>query len=492
MFETAELGRALPREEFDRQIPELRTELLRAQHDLARADFPVIVLFHGVEGAGKGETLNLLHEWLDTRYLSTHAFGDPTDEAAQRPPHWRYWMATPPRGRIGFFVGSWYSDPLQRRVEAESTDSELDTALLRIRALEQALVADGALIIKLWFHVAQSTQRHRFEQLESDEATRWRVTKSDWKHHRRYDEFVRVAGRVIRETSTGDAPWTLIEGTDHRYRNATVARHLASRIRARLAAPSTSRPVVAAPTEVANPVTIFDQLDLTQRVEKETYSTELEHLQGRLNRLARRLSKRRRGLIVLFEGPDASGKGGAIRRLTHAFDARHYRVIPIAAPTAEEREHHYLWRFWRHLPRLGRITIYDRSWYGRVLVERVEGFAAESEWQRAYQEINDFERQLVEHRNVLVKLWLHISGDEQLRRFRDREAKPWKQYKITEEDYRNRAKTHLYELAANDMITQNSTDYAPFTLIPAEDKRFARLAVLRTVAERIEATLGPE
>ena len=194
-------------------------------------------------------------------------------------------------------------------------------------------------------------------------------------------------------------------------------------------------------------------------------------------------------MILALEGWDAAGKGGAIRRVTHALDARMYRVIPIAAPTDEERAHHYLWRFWRHLPRLGRITIYDRTWYGRVLVERAEGFASEAEWMRAYKEINEFEEQLTEHGIVLVKYWLHISADEQLERFKERETAPWKQYKITPEDYRNREKMNLYEQAASDMIARTSTEFSPWTLVEANDKRYARIKVLRTLCDRLDAAL---
>ncbi|HHH29374.1 MAG TPA: polyphosphate:AMP phosphotransferase, partial [Polyangiaceae bacterium] len=216
----------------------------------------------------------------------------------------------------------------------------------------------------------------------------------------------------------------------------------------------------------------------------------LEKLQGRLNLLSHQARTTGTSTILVFEGADAAGKGGCIRRLTAALDARNYRVIQVAAPTDEEKARHYLWRFWRHLPRMGRVTIYDRSWYGRVLVERVEGFASQSEWMRAYKEINDFERQLVHHGIVLCKFWLHITEEEQLRRFQERERTPWKQYKITEEDYRNREKSNQYELAANDMIERTSTEYAPWTLVPSEDKRWGRIQVLQTVCDRLEAALA--
>ncbi len=489
MFETAEIGRAMSKEEFERRLPELRTGLLAAQRDLGAADFPVVVLVHGLEGAGKGDCVNRLLEWGDARYVQTVAFGPPTEEERQRPEHWRYWMALPPRGRLALFVGSWYSPLLRAHTSGKIDDAALAAGLGRVRALERTLVDDGMLLVKLWFHVSRAAQRARFEKLLDERETRWRVTKDDWKQHKRYDDHVRTAGLTLRETSTGAAPWTVIEASDARYRDATVAEAIVGGIRQRLAAPSRTEERRPPDPDVPNPNTIFDRLDLTSRLPREEYEAELPLLQGRLNKLARRVAKKGVGVTIVLEGPDAAGKGGAIRRVTHALDARQYRVIPIAAPTAEERSYHYLWRFWRHLPRLGRITIYDRSWYGRVLVERVEGFASEAEWQRAFKEINDFERQLVDRGIVLVKLWLQISAEEQLRRFQEREKKPWKQYKITPEDYRNRGKTNLYEIAANDMVAATSTEYAPWTLVEADDKLAARVKVLRTLCAALSAAL---
>jgi polyphosphate:AMP phosphotransferase len=489
MFETAELGRKLSKDEYRARVPELRTQLLEMQRNVHRAgDFSVLVLVNGVDGAGKGEVIQLLNDWMDTRNLQTIAFSAPTEEERHRPPYWRYWMSLPPRGTIGIFAGAWYTESVLRRVYGEIDDAELGAALQRIYAFERALADDGALLVKLWLHVSKKEQRKKLTKLEEQPDTAWRVSKLDWKHARLYDEFRRVCERVIRVTSTGATPWSVVESTDPRYRNVSVAEELLGAIQRRLARPSLDPPKPPAPV-TEDPVTILDSVDLTTRLERDAYRSELERLQGELNRLGRRANRARTGTIVVLEGADAAGKGGAIRRITAALDARQYRVIQIAAPTDEERARHYLWRFWRHLPRLGRFTIYDRSWYGRVLVERVEGLAREAEWMRAYKEINEFEEQLVEHGIVLVKLWLQISDAEQLRRFQEREQTPWKQYKITDEDYRNRAKSHAYEAATNEMIERTSTDYAPWMLISAEDKRSGRVQVLRTLCDRLGAAL---
>jgi polyphosphate:AMP phosphotransferase len=488
MFEAAELGRSMSKEEYDSKVPELRTRLLKAQALLEEKKFPVIVLVNGADGAGKLETMNLLHEWLDARYLVSEVYSPPSEEDRERPEFWRFFQWLPEAGRIGLYQGSWYSRPILEFAKGKIASAEFDRDLERIRRFEQLLSDDGALFVKLWFHISKRDQRRRLERLERDPGTRFLVSKRDWKHHELYERFIPVSERAVRETSVSHAPWSLIEAADDRFRNFSVANEILSRLEARLAIPRPEREPSAEPAQ-ADPLTVLDRIDLTKSIPKAEYEARVPLLQSKLNRLARKLTKRRKSVIVLFEGDDAAGKGGAIRRLVPALEAGHYRVIPIAAPNEEERAHHYLWRFYRHLPRRGRITIYDRSWYGRVLVERVEGFATTAEWTRAYKEINEFERELVDDGIVLVKFFLRVSPEEQLRRFQARELEPWKQHKITPEDYRNRAKRNQYEAAAAEMIARSSTEFAPFTLVSGEDKRHARVKVLETVCERIEESL---
>jgi polyphosphate:AMP phosphotransferase len=485
MFEAAELGQVISKQEFEAALPDLRTRLLKAQAALERAGFPVIVLLNGVDGAGKSETANTLHEWLDARYLVSEAYSPPTEEERAHPEFWRFWRWLPPSGRIAIFQGNWYTPPILSRIHRELGAARFGEELSRIREFEQTLAHGGALFVKLWFHISKREQRRKFERLEATPTTRFRVTKEDWKHHALYARGIRVCEQAVRETSTESAPWKLIDAADERYRHLSAARELLARMEDRLSKPVV-RTLPVPETPSADPITVLDRIDLTKTATKEEYDARSSVLQSRIYRYARKLEKKGRSVILVFEGSDAAGKGGAIRRITWALDARQYRVIPIAAPNEEERAHHYLWRFWRHLPRRGRTTIYDRSWYGRVLVERVEGFAKQEEWGRAYREINAFERELVSDGIVLVKFWLQISAEEQLRRFQAREKEPWKQHKITAEDYRNRDKKNQYEAAAAEMIERCSTEYAPFVLVPAEDKRYARLAVLEAVRERLE------
>ncbi len=489
MFETAELGRTLDKARYERRVPALRTELLALQERAREARLPIHILINGVDGAGKGETVNLLHEWMDPRYLSAQAFGPCSDEERSRPAWWRYWRALAPKGRIGIYFGNWYTEPIVGRALRHLSREGFEAQLTRIASVERALVDDGALIIKLWFHLSKKAQKDAYRALLASKRTRWRVTKDDQKNQRRYDRFREVSERAVRETSTGYAPWSIIEAGDERYRNVAVGETIAAALRERLDHPPPARLLAEQRPPPTDGRTILDTVKLSAKVPARRYDKRLERLQGRLHAAFDELKRERRSVIAVFEGWDAAGKGGAVRRVTAALDARDYRVIPIAAPTDEERAQHYLWRFWRHLPGAGRMTVYDRSWYGRVLVERVESFAREDEWQRAYNEINDFEAQLVEHGTVLAKFWLHIDQTEQLRRFKEREHTAFKKFKITEEDYRNRAKAGRYVHAVHDMIERTSTDLAPWHLVAATDKRFARLDVLEHLCARIEQAL---
>jgi AMP-polyphosphate phosphotransferase len=488
MLKAAELGQSLSKEEYEAILPGLRSELLDTQTQLRSAGFSVVVLVNGADGSGKSETVNALHEWLDARFLVSQSYSEPSEEERAHPEYWRYWLWLPPAGRIGVFSGSWYTEPIFARVYGKITDVALTERMARINGFERTLADDGTLFVKLWFHIGKKAQRRRLKQLESDKATRYRVTARDWKNHERYASFVKVTEEVMSQTSTGVAPWHVVDGEDARYRNVTAARLLLEAMKSRLAEPAAPHEVAALP-QIDDPVTLLDKLDLTQSLSKQEADAQVDGLQARLNVLVSKLQKRKKSAILVFEGPDAAGKGGAIRRITWALDSRSYRLIPIGPPSDEERAHHYLWRFWRYLPRRGRLTIFDRSWYGRVLVERVEGLASEVEWRRAYQEINELERELRQGGVILIKFWLHITGDEQLRRFEERGKNPAKRYKITAEDYRNRQQANQYEAAAAEMIARCSPPGAPFTLVEANDKRFARVKVLQAICDQLDSAL---
>ena len=492
MFESAELGHRIDKETYRREEPALREALLNAQYDLAEAKrFPVVIVIGGVDGAGKGETVNTLNEWMDPRHIHTQSFPEPSDEERERPRMWRYWRALPPRGKIGILFGAWHTQPILDRVYRASGKAALARSIGEIVRFEKMLTDEGALILKFWFHLSKDKQRMRLKALESDPNTRWRVTATDWERLKLYDRFRTVSEQFLLQTSKAEAPWVVVEGEDEHYRMLTVGRLLLDAMRERLDQPRAVRMPDRTPPMLPriDRRDVLAGLGLGKKISRAKYERELERWQGRLSLLSRDPKFAAISVIALFEGSDAAGKGGAIRRVTGALDARRYRGIPIAAPTEEERAQPYLWRFWRHLPRRGRFTLYDRSWYGRVLVERVEKLCSEYDWMRAYSEINDFEEQLARHDVVLAKFWLAISKEEQLKRFKEREKTSFKRFKITPEDWRNRKKWDLYHAAVCDMVDRTSTSHAPWILVEANDKYRARIEILKTLCNRIEAAL---
>ncbi len=491
MFESAELGHRIARAEYARREPALRAALLEAQFALgASGRFPVVIVIGGVDGAGKGETVNLLNEWMDPRHIHTHAYPPPSDEERERPRMWRYWRTLPPRGTIGILFGAWHTDPVLDRVARRSDNDTYERQIEEICRFEQMLADEGVLLLKYWFHLSRRDQKARLSALAKDPLTRWRVTAEDWRRFAQYDRFRKVSEQLLRRTSTAHAPWQIVEGLDEHYRSLTVGESLLAALRARLKRTEPVVPVRAAAVVPAlDRRSVLSALELDQPLSREQYEPLLERWQGRLNRLSRHAKFRRHSVVVVFEGVDAAGKGGAIRRVTAALDARQYQGVPVAAPSEEERAQPYLWRFWRNLPRRGHFALFDRSWYGRVLVERVERLCSESDWMRAYGEINDFEAELAAHGVIVVKFWLQISKAEQLRRFRERERVAFKNFKITPEDWRNRRRWNDYQQAVCDMVDRTSTDVAPWTLVEADNKLFARIKVLSALTGRIEAAL---
>jgi polyphosphate:AMP phosphotransferase len=486
VLEIAEVGAELSKTDYAAQVPALRVDLLNAQFEHRDADFPVAVVLAGDDRQGVNELVHLLHEWMDARYLPVHAFGPATDEQRQRPPFWRYWRALPGRGEMALLLGAWATSCVADRLEGRLDEVGLERCLEHIECTERALVDDGVLLLKLWIHLPKKELARRFKKARKDGL---RPDERDWRVYEVYDEAMPVVERMLRHTSRSGAPWHVVEGTDARHRNLSVARALLAALSGRLeseAGPARSTNTETK-TDASGPVPkLLEAVDLSKQLDADTYRNKRDKRQARLERLWARARKREHSAVLVFEGWDAAGKGGVIRRVTQALDARDYRVVPIAAPTPEEKAHHYLWRFWRQLPRAGRLLIFDRSWYGRVLVERVEGLAREDEWRRAYAEINDFEQQIVEHGIPLLKFWLHIDPDEQMRRFQAREQTPYKKYKITDEDYRNRGRWDDYTVAVNEMVARTGGRLAPWQLVPANDKRWARVEVLDAVCDHLE------
>ncbi len=461
------------------RVAKLRLRLLRQQHELRERDFPVLVVFGGVDGAGKHETVNRLNEWLDPRFLCTLAYGEPTQEEAERPRMWRYWRDLPVRGQIGLVLSGWYSQPLVEYARHRSDDTRFSHQLRQIRDFERMLADDGALIIKFWMHLSARQQHRRLAELAEDPMTLWQIKPRDWEHLNLYDRFVGAAEQLLETTHTRSAPWHAIDGSAEGLRALVAAEILSDALERRLKSAPKSR----GRRLPARRGQRLDTVDLCARLERSEYEERLAHGQARLVRLQQTSLYSRRATLLLFEGWDAAGKGGAIRRLIQPLDARLYSLNPVAAPNDEERARHYLWRFWRRLPRAGHLSVFDRSWYGRVLVERVEGFASKAQWQRAYAEINAFEEELVESGIRLLKFWIHISKEEQQARFKSRETNPLKSWKLTDEDWRNRQKWDEYEAAVEDMLAHTHRPDAPWVVVPGNDKRLARVSVLESVCQ---------
>ena len=496
MLETLDLDKSIDKEAYSKSFPVLRDKLRALQRQTYDAKIPVAVVFEGWDAAGKGDTVGKLVERLDPRGVKVHPISAPLEEESLRPFLWRFWTKVPGRGEMAVFDRSWYGRVLVERVEKLIKPEQWRSAYNEIAQFERMLTDDGMVIVKFWLHISEKEQKRRFKEIAKSKYDSWRITKEDWEHHKQYDDYAQAAEEMFERTNTAYAPWTIVEATDKRYRLIKVFKTLADAMQTALNAKVEKVPakrVARASVSVQalkDMDTVLDKVNLDQALKRKDYEEKLKEYQFRLRQLEFRCYDERRPVIVGYEGWDAAGKGGNIRRVTEALDPRGYSVIPIAAPKGDDATHHYLWRFWRQIPKAGHLAIFDRTWYGRVLVERIEGFCSEAEWRRAYQEINEFELSLTNFGLILVKFWLQISKEEQLRRFKEREKIEYKQYKITDEDWRNREKWDAYRQAVVDTVQNTSTSYAPWTIVEANDKLFARIRALSTIVEAIERGLG--
>ncbi|NYT84943.1 polyphosphate:AMP phosphotransferase [Pollutimonas harenae] len=490
MFALAESDPELSKDDASLIEDRLRTALLKAQYArLKQQNCALLIVIAGIDGAGKGATVAMLNEWMDARHIRTLAFGPPAPDEHGRPWLWRYWQQLPAKGKTGIVFGSWYR-PLLKEAARKKPRQKRILALSRvIRDFENTLAQNGVQVVKLWYHLSQRAQVQRTEKLLSDPDTAWRVKPEDLKVKKKFPRLRDAGALAITLTHETHAPWVVIPAADTQMREISTGQVVLAALRKRRIAPA--QPLVQASEAImAPPAPSLADLDYDAKLEDDEYDTLLPDWQGRLARLVRHEKFAQTPVVLVFEGQDAAGKGGTIRRITHALDPRQFRAIPISAPTKDELAHPYLWRFWRDLPIPGHISIFDRSWYGRVLVERVEKYASETEWQRAYDEINQFESQLLDSGTVVLKFWLAVSKEEQLKRFHEREASPFKSFKITPEDWRNRKQWDAYIKATNDMFQHTSTQACPWHMVSANDKRHARVAVLRHVVRALEDALG--
>ena len=501
MLEKVDLKKKLTKEEYEEKMIQLETKIGRLQRECQKLKISVMIAFEGYGASGKGVQIGELIQGLDPRGFQVYAVKNETEEEKMHPFLWRFWTKMPPKGRIAIYDSSWYRKVLIDRFDGMTRPDEVESAFRSICSFEEQLTADGMVIIKIFLAIDKKEQKKRFEKLLSSKETAWRVSKGDLKRNKSFQKYQAINEEMLLRTDTDYAPWHIVEATDRRFATAKiytiVVQMLENRIReVRESIENSGNRSDESPdisiTTVADKrlrESVLTKTDLTLIYTKEEYKEKLEILQKKLKKLHGELYRKRIPVILGFEGWDAGGKGGAIKRLTQKMDPRGYVVHPTASPNDIEKSHHYLWRFWTDMPKAGHVTIFDRTWYGRVMVERIEGFCSKKEWQRAYKEINDMEYTLAQSGAIILKFWMQIDKDEQERRFKARQDNPEKQWKITDEDWRNREKWDQYEEAVNEMLIRTSSPYAPWVVVEGNCKYYARIKVLETVIRAIEEKL---
>jgi polyphosphate:AMP phosphotransferase len=509
MLKDVDLYKKIEKDKYKEIIKYLGLKIAELQRKVKEYKIPVIIVFEGWDASGKGILINNLILPMDPRYFNVYTMHKPNEEEKMRPFLWRFWTKTPERGRIAIFDRSWYRKTFEDRVDGIIKKKEIEKYYEQINSFERQLFDDGNIIIKFFIHISEKQQSKRMRRLEESKATSWRVTEKDWKHNRQYKEYLKVIDETIKVTNFEYGPWVIVEGSDKKFATVKIFNTLIKMLEDRI--DSINKKQKAKEIQHSKIVTldkekshiskiesmiynneyemkkyVLDDIDLSKKLHKEEYKEQLKKYQNKIKELQNEIYLRKIPVVIVYEGWDASGKGGNIKRVTKNMDPRGYEVISVAAPNDMELNHHYLWRFWCKIPKAGHIAIFDRSWYGRVLVERIEGFCTEKEWKRAYRELNEMERNITGFGGAVLKFWLHIDKEEQLKRFNERKKNPYKSWKITDEDWRNRDKWDSYKSAVDDMILKTNTEYAPWIIVEANDKYFARVKVLENIVKKVE------
>ena len=492
MLKNINSAKTMDKKEYKRKMQELELKLSALQQTIKEKEIPVIIALEGWSAAGKGKLIGRLAYTLDPRNFKVHTMARVGEESYMRPMLWSYWIKTPEKGRIVIFDKSWHRAgfPLGENKWKMSKEA-MEGFFYDVNAFERQLTDDGTVIVKLFLHIDKDEQKKRFTELEESPDTAWRIDSEDWKQNKSYDKYLNIFNDMLEKTSSKSSPWHVIEANDSRYATATVMEKLVNILEDAIEQRENGLKSQNSESLRTPPCleSVLDKIDLKKDIEDEKYKKQLEDLQKKVSDLGFKLYSKRRSVVIAYEGWDAAGKGGNIKRLTERIDPRGYEVIPVSAPTKEALSHHYLWRFWVNMPKDGHIGIFDRSWYGRVMVERVEKLCKISDWERAYQEINDMELHMHRHGTIVLKFWLHIDKDEQLKRFADRQNDPLKQYKITDEDWRNRDKWDEHRQAVDEMLLRTNTPYAPWHVIESNSKKYARIKTLQIVVEALEREL---
>ena len=466
------------------EVKALREKLMAQQQEIREKKLPIIVLVEGWSAAGKGSLINELISEIDPRNYNVVSPVITPEAEARYPFLYPYAKAIPENGKIMFYDSGWMEDCVRKILHRDITKDEYKKRVQAVNEFERQLRDGGYLVLKLFLDISQSEQRKRMSALRESFETEWRVTPEDmWQHKEykafqdAYEAFMEKTGKVI--------PWHVLDGS----KKTLAARDALTLLVGQIDEALEKGRYVGKPFKENFPLLKMPKLsevDLSPALTDEEYKKELKKLQKRLGELHNVIYRKKIPVILCYEGWDAAGKGGNIRRIAKPLDPRGFDVMPIASPEPHELNRQYLWRFWTRLPRSGHICIFDRTWYGRVMVERLEGFCSEDDWKRAYNEINEFERQLTDWGAVVLKFWIHIDQDTQLARFNDRQNTPEKAWKLTEEDWRNREKWPQYEEAVDEMLQKTSTKNAPWFIIESNDKKYARIKALKIVIDALE------
>lgn len=470
---------------------QLQQNLSGLQLKLKEKKLPVIIVFEGWGASGKGSLIADTIKMLDPRFFKVCSTLPASEQEKRYPLMKRFWEMIPEKGKILIMDRSWYQELAIAKLEEGISGDEYDRRVEAVNTFERQLTDDGYLIIKLFLHISRREQKRRFLKLKEDNATKWRVTDTDKMRNKNYDTYYKQFDDMLMRTDSEYCRWKVIDTTDKQFTRFQLFNILVSQITNAV----NSKPEYRSPADLTTmfplvKMPLLSEIELEGKTVKPArYSDELKKRQKELAKLHSKIYKKKIPVVIVFEGWDAAGKGGAIKRIGAALDPRGYEAVPVAAPSREELDRHYLWRFWKNIPKTGHITIFDRSWYGRVMVERIEGFTPRERCDMAYREIDEFERELDRAGVVVIKFWMQIDKEEQLRRFTARQNDPEKQWKITDEDWRNREKWDAYESAVNEMIEKTSVSYAPWTVVEGNDKLYARIKVLDTVIDRLEKAL---
>lgn len=488
MLENSGLQPMPEKAEIMERLKKAHEQLFSQQLKMKDNGLPVLVLFEGWGAAGKGTILGRVIKNLDPRFFTSMSMHKPSSDEKRKPFLARYFKEIPEAGLFEFLDSGWMSevtgDVLYDNMDEETYKKRIGS----IRRFERTLTDNGYLVLKFFFHITKKEQKKRLEELNRDKETSWKVDDFDLWENKHYEKAYKVYDRFMEDTSTASSPWYIIDAADKKWTELQIMETLVKGIDVALKNNTLTVPLVQNVFPLLK-MPKLSESDLEKTISEEEYHNELKKLQKRLNKLHNKAYLKNVPIIIVYEGWDAAGKGGNIKRVTGALDPRGYEVIPIASPKPFEKNRHYLWRFWTKLPKTGHFAIFDRSWYGRVMVERLEGFCSENEWQRAFNEINEFEKELSDWGAVIIKFWVQIDKDTQLERFNERKNNPDKQWKITDEDWRNREKWGLYEEAVNEMMAKTSTTYAPWHILESKDKHYARIKALKIITSMIETSL---